>query len=148
MIFCLSAGILFHNSVPALSMKKFFWNRILFIYSLPQNQSLRKHNYQSRFLAFEPKKRLPQQVYHGVSSTLVIVLLREPFGSARLCFIVTRQTIIGSWPTTCYFDTENVTRVFFLPRLVVQVMVTLPAFLNFTTPFFTVATFLFEDFHL
>ena len=97
---------------------------------------------------YKPKKRLPLQVYHGVASTPVIVLQGEPFGSACLCFIVTRQTIIGSWPSTCYFDTANVTRVFFLPRLVVQVMVTFPAFLNFTTPFFTVATFLFEDFHL
>ena len=47
-----------------------------------------------------------------------------------------------------YLLTLNLIFAFFLPRLAVQVMVTLPGFLNVTTPLLTVATFLLEDFHL
>ena len=48
-----------------------------------------------------------------------------------------------------YLPTLNFTFAFFLPRFAVQVMVTLPFFLNVTTPsLLTVATFLLLDFHL
>ena len=49
---------------------------------------------------------------------------------------------------TGHFVTLNLTLAFFLPRVAVAVMVTLPAFLKVTTPFLTVAIFLLLLVHL